>query len=178
MLGETLTALSAPAAPSSSARADSRTQLSRLALGMPSTLATTEMACPAPTRPTASSLNSCVYCARTCLPLFTQLLVDIFNKGQELHFSGATSNWLFVGSELAGQRAAVVMSLVQSAELNAWILGPTCVTCWRAFTRNRTIDWKSCCRMAGRHPPGAEILLPMSSIDIDRLSEAHFTTPP
>jgi len=32
-------------------------------------------------------------------------------------------NWLFVGSELAGQRAAVVMSLVQSAKLNgldAW----------------------------------------------------------
>jgi len=27
-------------------------------------------------------------------------------------------NWMFVGSELAGQRAAVVMSLVQSAKLN------------------------------------------------------------
>ena len=27
-------------------------------------------------------------------------------------------NWLFVGSELAGQRAAVVMSLVQSAKIN------------------------------------------------------------
>jgi hypothetical protein len=27
-------------------------------------------------------------------------------------------NWLFVGSEMAGQRAAVVMSLVQSAKLN------------------------------------------------------------
>jgi transposase len=27
-------------------------------------------------------------------------------------------NWLFVGSQLAGQRAAVVMSLVQSAKLN------------------------------------------------------------
>lgn len=27
-------------------------------------------------------------------------------------------NWLFVGSELAGERAAVVMSLVQSAKLN------------------------------------------------------------
>jgi hypothetical protein len=27
-------------------------------------------------------------------------------------------NWLFVGSELAGQRAAMVMSLVQSAKLN------------------------------------------------------------
>ena len=26
--------------------------------------------------------------------------------------------WLFIGSELAGQRAAVVMSLVQSAKLN------------------------------------------------------------
>ena len=26
--------------------------------------------------------------------------------------------WLFTGSELAGQRAAVVMSLVQSAKLN------------------------------------------------------------
>jgi len=29
-----------------------------------------------------------------------------------------TKNWLFIGSELAGQRAAVVMSLVQSAKLN------------------------------------------------------------
>ena len=29
-----------------------------------------------------------------------------------------SKNWLFVGSELAGQRAAVVMSLVQSAKLN------------------------------------------------------------
>ena len=27
-------------------------------------------------------------------------------------------NWLFIGSELAGQRAAIVMSLVQSAKLN------------------------------------------------------------
>ena len=26
--------------------------------------------------------------------------------------------WMFVGSELAGQRAAIVMSLVQSARLN------------------------------------------------------------
>ena len=26
-------------------------------------------------------------------------------------------NWLFIGSELAGQRAAVVMSLLQSAKL-------------------------------------------------------------
>ena len=27
-------------------------------------------------------------------------------------------NWLFIGSQLAGQRAAVVMSLLQSAKLN------------------------------------------------------------
>lgn len=27
-------------------------------------------------------------------------------------------NWLFVGSELAGERAAAVMSLIQSAKLN------------------------------------------------------------
>ncbi len=38
-------------------------------------------------------------------------------------------NWLFVGSELAGQRAAVVMSLVQSAKLNGhdpWAYLRTC----------------------------------------------------
>jgi hypothetical protein len=29
------------------------------------------------------------------------------------------ANWLFVGSEMAGQRAAIVMSLVQSAKLNS-----------------------------------------------------------
>ena len=28
-------------------------------------------------------------------------------------------NWLFVGSELAGERAAMIMSLLQSAKLNA-----------------------------------------------------------
>jgi transposase len=28
-------------------------------------------------------------------------------------------NWLFVGSELAGKRAAMIMSLLQSAKLNA-----------------------------------------------------------
>ena len=32
--------------------------------------------------------------------------------------SDLAKNWLFIGSELAGQRAAVVMSLVQSAKLN------------------------------------------------------------
>ena len=29
-----------------------------------------------------------------------------------------TKNWLFIGSELAGQRAAMVMRLVQSAKMN------------------------------------------------------------
>ena len=37
--------------------------------------------------------------------------------------------WLFAGSELAGQRAAIVMSLVQSAKLNGhdpWAYSRTC----------------------------------------------------
>ena len=37
--------------------------------------------------------------------------------------------WLFAGSELAGQRAAVVMSLVQSAKLSGhdpWLTSRTC----------------------------------------------------
>jgi hypothetical protein len=37
-------------------------------------------------------------------------------------------NWLFVGSELAGERAAIIMSLVQSAKLNGadpWLPGST-----------------------------------------------------
>ena len=38
-------------------------------------------------------------------------------------------NWLFVGSQLAGERAAVLMSLIESAKLNghdpwAYLVGP------------------------------------------------------
>ena len=33
-------------------------------------------------------------------------------------YSHDAKNWLFIGSELAGQRAAMVMSLVQSAKMN------------------------------------------------------------
>ena len=38
-----------------------------------------------------------------------------FSPGSHRH---VRRNWLFIGSQLAGERAAVVMSLLQSAKLN------------------------------------------------------------
>lgn len=86
--GDTLATLSSAPAPLKSPFANWRTQLPRVALGMPKTLATTAMAWPARTWRTASILNSCVYCARTCLCVISQLLVDIFNKAKSSTFRG------------------------------------------------------------------------------------------
>ena len=49
-------------------------------------------------------------------------------------------NWLFVGSELAGRRAAVVMSLVQSAKLNGldpWVYLRDVLTRIHAYPSHR-----------------------------------------
>ena len=45
--------------------------------------------------------------------------------------------WLFAGSELAGQRAAIVMSLVQSAKLNGHDPWAYLRTCWSGCRRIR-----------------------------------------
>ncbi len=42
----------------------------------------------------------------------------IVNTGTGRTLTLGCKNWLFIGSELAGQRAAVVMSLLQSAKLH------------------------------------------------------------
>ena len=44
-----------------------------------------------------------------------QGLLDAADECQPLAWAVGRSNWLFFGSELAGERAAVVMSLLQSA---------------------------------------------------------------
>lgn len=69
--GDTLATSSSVPAPPNSPLAALRTQLPRLALGMPKTLATTAMAWPARTWRTASNLNSRVYCARTCFAVIS-----------------------------------------------------------------------------------------------------------
>ena len=70
--------------------------------------------------------------------------------------------WLFCGSELAGQRAATVMSLVQSAKLHRhdpWVYLKNV----SAFKRIRTTGLMSCCRIAGYGPPGHCVVLPPPS---------------
>jgi transposase len=57
--------------------------------------------------------------------------------------------WMFVGSELAGQRAAIVMSLVQSARRTAMTPGPTCATCCSACRRSAPARSRTCCRTDG-----------------------------
>ncbi len=55
-------------------------------------------------------------------------------------------NWLFVGSQQAGERVAVLTSLIESAKLNghdAWAYLPTAA-------------WLSCCRIAGSRLGKAE----------------------
>ncbi|MEP7294622.1 MAG: IS66 family transposase [Burkholderiales bacterium] len=60
--------------------------------------------------------------------------------------------WLFAGSELAGQRAAIVMSLVQSAKLNGHEPWAYCATCSSGFPATRTTASTSCYRTTGRSP--------------------------
>ena len=58
--------------------------------------------------------------------------------------------WLFAGSELAGQRAAVVMSLVQSAKLNGhdpWAYLKDVLT--RLPMHLNRAGSRNCCRIAG-----------------------------
>ena len=64
--------------------------------------------------------------------------------------------WLFAGSELAGQRAAMVMSLVQSARLTGTTRGRTCATCWRACPHSSTARSRNCCRIGGSRARPAE----------------------
>jgi hypothetical protein len=72
--------------------ASARTQLVRLALGIPSVLATTDAARPALTCLTASCLNSSVYFPRRLSSFTSRLLFrDSPGMSYELRSSGATS---------------------------------------------------------------------------------------
>ena len=61
--------------------------------------------------------------------------------------------WLFCGSELAGQRAAMVMNLLQSANCAATIRMPNCVTCCSACPSVRIDSSTNCCRTVGNRRP-------------------------
>lgn len=61
--------------------------------------------------------------------------------------------WLFCGSELAGQRAAMVTSLLQSANCAATIRMPNCVTCCSACPSIRLDFSTNCCRTVGNRWP-------------------------
>lgn len=58
--------------------------------------------------------------------------------------------WLFAGSELAGKRAAMVMSLVQSARLHGHDSGDARRRCCSGFSRIRITASTNCCRTSGR----------------------------
>ena len=59
--------------------------------------------------------------------------------------------WLFAGSELAGQRAAVVMSLVQSAKLNGHDPWAYLRDVLERLPTHLNSASTNCCRIAGRH---------------------------
>jgi hypothetical protein len=61
-------------------------------------------------------------------------------------------NWLFVGSELAGQRAAMVMSLVQSAKLTGTDPWAYLRACWPGSMATPARGSTNCCRTAGGLP--------------------------
>jgi transposase len=59
------------------------------------------------------------------------------------------NNWLFAGSLRAGQRAAAVMSLIQSAKLNGTTHTDTSRTCSSVYRLSRRAASRSFCRTAG-----------------------------
>ena len=62
------------------------------------------------------------------------------------------NNWLFAGSLRAGQRAAAVMSLAQSARMNGHDPYAYLKTCSRGCLRTRPAEFRSCCPIAGKLP--------------------------
>jgi transposase len=59
-------------------------------------------------------------------------------------------NWLFAGSVRSGQRAANVMTLIQSAKVNGSIPRFTSGMCWSACPPRGSLIWRRCCRTTGR----------------------------
>jgi len=60
---------------------------------------------------------------------------------------------MFVGSELAGQRAAIVMSLMQSARLSGHDLWPACAPCCSACRSSAAASSMTCCHTDGSQRP-------------------------
>ena len=60
-------------------------------------------------------------------------------------------NWLFLGSENAGPRAAVLCTILAGESVIGSSRGPTCVNFFCACTR-MIHNWKKCCPIAGRQP--------------------------
>jgi transposase len=59
------------------------------------------------------------------------------------------SNWLFAGSLRAGQRAATVMSLTQSAKLNGHDPYRYLKTFLSGYQPNPLVALRNCCRIGG-----------------------------
>ena len=58
-------------------------------------------------------------------------------------------NWLFIASQQAGERAAMLMSFIESAKLNghdAWAYLKDVLTKLPTWPNSR---WRSCCRIPG-----------------------------
>ena len=82
--------------------------------------------------------------------------VSVDNNSLENHmrpWAMGRKAWLFAGSELAGQPAAIVMSLVQSASSTATTHGRTLRTCSSGYRAIQTAASPSCCRIVGPQRP-------------------------
>lgn len=92
--------------------------------------------------------------------------------------------WMFVGSELARQRAAAVMSLVQSARLNGHVPLAYLRDVLQRPPSSSTTTSRSCCRIAGRPlltdvdrvkvaSPDAHVRPACARVSTDRIRKVH-----
>jgi hypothetical protein len=58
-------------------------------------------------------------------------------------------NYLFFGSDVGGETAAVLYTFTQTCQALASSRGVTCVTRWSACRVTRPSGWQSCCRTSG-----------------------------
>ena len=89
-----------------------------------------------------------------------RLPIDNNHDEQQIRpWATGRKNWLFAGTLRAGQRAAAIMSLIQSAKLNghdpyAYLKDVLDAPADAARTATST----SCCRIAGSHPQARQLV--------------------
>jgi len=108
--------------------------------------------------------------ASTCHRFLHDGRICLSNNAAERALRGIAlgrKSWLFAGSDRGGERAAIMLTLIQTASSMTSTRKPGSPTCWRASPITRSTISPRCCHGIGNTPP------PGSSVPPDKAGASH-----